>query len=227
MVGKHLEEKFKSERLRMVEEQIADRGVRDPKTLEAMRTVRRHLFVNPSHIYSAYEDRPLPIGEGQTISQPYIVALMTEALKLRGGESVLEIGTGCGYAAAVLKEAGAKVVTIERIEELVTLSRENLEAAGYDGIKVICGDGTLGYEEDAPYDGIVVTAGGPSVPEHLKHQLKIGGRLVVPVGPSSWNQRLVRVTRTGEEDFEEEDLGGVCFVPLIGEEGWDQSKSWT
>ena len=225
MAGKHLEEKFKSLRLRMVEEQIADRGVHDPKTLDAMRRVRRHLFVAPSHIYSAYDDRPLPIGQGQTISQPFIVALMTEALKLRGGESVLEIGTGCGYAAAVLKEAGAKVVTVERIGELVSLSRENLKAAGYDDIKVICGDGTLGYEPDAPYDGIVVTAGGPTVPEHLKHQLKIGGRLVVPVGPSSFNQRLVRVTRTGEEDFEEEDLGGVCFVPLIGEEGWDPSRS--
>lgn len=225
MAGKHLEEKFKSERLRMVEEQIADRGVLDPKTLDAMRMVRRHLFVAPSHIFNAYEDRPLPIGQGQTISQPYIVALMTEALNLRGGENVLEIGTGCGYAAAVLREAGAKVVTIERIEELVSLSRENLKAAGYDDIKVICGDGTLGYEADAPYDGIVVTAGGPTVPEHLKHQLKVGGRLVVPVGPSSFNQRLVRVTRTGEEDFEEDDLGGVCFVPLIGVEGWDPSRS--
>ncbi|WP_346896844.1 protein-L-isoaspartate(D-aspartate) O-methyltransferase [uncultured Roseibium sp.] len=227
MAGKHLDANFKSDRLHMVEEQIADRGVRDPKTLEAMRTVRRHLFVSPSHIDSAYEDRPLPIGQGQTISQPYIVALMTEALKLRGGENVLEIGTGCGYAAAVLKEAGANVVTIERIEELVSLSRANLKTAGYEDIKVICGDGTLGYEEDAPYDGIVVTAGGPTLPDHLKHQLKIGGRLVIPVGPSSWDQRLVRVTRTGEETFEEEDLGGVCFVPLIGEEGWDQSKSLT
>lgn len=226
MAGKHLEEKFKSERLRMVEEQIAHRGVCDPKTLDAMRTVRRHLFVDPSHIHNAYEDRPLPIGQGQTISQPYIVALMTEALKLKGGESVLEIGTGCGYAAAVLKEAGATVITIERIGELISLSRENLKAAGYEDIVVICGDGTLGYEQGAPYDGIVVTAGGPSVPDHLKHQLKIGGRLVIPVGPSSWNQRLVRVTRTGEEAFEEEDLGGVCFVPLIGEEGWEQSKSW-
>lgn len=217
---------FVRDRHAMVERQIEDRGVRDPATLEAMRTVPRHRFVRPGHEDSAYDDRPLPIGHGQTISQPYIVALMTEALKLTGGESVLEIGTGCGYAAAILREAGAKVVTIERIEALADMARKNLRETGYDDVTVICGDGTLGHADGAPYDGIVATAGGPSVPDTLKHQLKIGGRLVIPVGLSPHTQRLLRITRTGEEEFFDEDLGGVMFVPLIGEEGWEDSKRW-
>lgn len=217
---------FERNRRIMVEDQIEDRGVRDPATLRAMQKVPRHKFVLPGYQDSAYEDRPRPIGHGQTISQPYIVALMTEALGLKGGESVLEIGTGCGYAAAVLHEAGAEVVTIERLRALADLARGNLKQAGYDDVTVICGDGTLGHEEAAPYDGIVVTAGGPSVPETLKHQLKVGGRLVIPVGLSPHTQRLLRITRTGEDDFSEEDLGGVMFVPLIGEEGWEDDKLW-
>ena len=212
---------YPEQRERMVRCQIAGRGVRSQKVLEAMRKVPRERFLPQGQGVWAYDDAPLPIGDGQTISQPFIVAYMTEALALEGGEKVLEIGTGSGYAAAVLAEIAADVFTIERIEALATMAGTVLDDLGYANVHVRHGDGTLGWPEQAPFDGIVVTAGGPDVPDTLQHQLKIGGRLVMPVGETTWYQELVRVTRVGEAEFRTEDLVPVRFVPLIGEEGWD------
>ena len=207
-------------RERMVKRQIAGRGVRSALILEAMRKVPRERFLPRGQGVFAYDDSPLPIGDGQTISQPYIVAYMAECLALEGGEKVLEIGTGSGYAAAVLAEIAAEVYTIERIEGLATMARTVLDGLGYTNVHVQCGDGTLGWPEEAPYDGIVVSAGGPDVPDTLKHQLKTGGRLVIPIGRSKAYQELIRVTRIAENDFKTEDLLSVRFVPLVGEEGW-------
>jgi len=204
----------------MVKRQISGRGVRSEQVLDAMRNVPRERFLPQGQGVWAYDDSPLPIGDGQTISQPYIVAYMTEALDLVGGERVLEIGTGSGYAAAVLAEIAADVYTIERIEDLAAMAGAVLDDLGYHNVHVRQGDGTLGWPEEAPFDGIVVTAGGPAVPDTLQHQLKIGGRLVIPVGTSSWYQELVRVTRVSETEFETENLIPVRFVPLIGAEGW-------
>lgn len=212
---------YPGQRERMVKRQIAGRGVRSQKVLEAMRKVPRERFLPQGQGVWAYDDAPLPIGDGQTISQPYIVAYMTEALALEGGEKVLEIGTGSGYAAAVLAEIAADVYTIERIEALATMASTVLDDLDYTNVHVRHGDGTLGWPEHAPFDGIVVTAGGPDVPDTLRHQLKVGGRLVIPVGKTTWYQELVRVTRVGEDEFRTEDLVPVRFVPLIGEEGWD------
>ncbi|MBW2245546.1 MAG: protein-L-isoaspartate(D-aspartate) O-methyltransferase, partial [Deltaproteobacteria bacterium] len=196
------------------------RGVRSPAVLDAMRKVRREGFV-PSYLGEfAYEDAPLPIEEEQTISQPYIVALMVEALALEGHERVLEIGTGSGYAAAVLAEIAREVYTIERHEKLARSAELRLAEEGYGQVRVRCGDGTLGWPEQAPFDAIVVAAGGPSVPDSLRQQLAIGGRLVIPVGEQVGLQTLRRITRVDVDEFREEDLGGVRFVPLIGEEGW-------
>ena len=207
-------------RARMVDQQIAARGVRSKPVLDAMRRVPREVFVPESMRELAYNDGPLSIGEGQTISQPFIVALMVEALDLNGGETVLEIGTGSGYAAAVLAEIAAQVYTIERIDQLAQQARTTLAENGYDNVEVIQGDGTLGWPDQAPYDAIVVTAGGPEVPEALKHQLNTGGRLVIPVGRDMHNQELIRVTRVSQSEFRTEDLEYVRFVPLIGEQGW-------
>ena len=207
-------------RQRMVKRQIASRGVRSELVLAAMRKVPRERFLPRGQGVFAYDDSPLPIGEGQTISQPYIVAYMAESLALEGGEKVLEIGTGSGYAAAVLAEIAAEVFTIERIEGLATMARSVLDDLGYSNVHVRCGDGTLGWPEEAPFDGIVVAAGGPDVPDTLKHQLKTGGRLVIPVGRSKAYQEIIRVTRISEDDFKSENLVPVRFVPLVGEEGW-------
>jgi len=207
-------------RERMVKRQIASRGVRSAPVLDAMRKVPRERFLPRGQGVFAYDDSPLPIGDGQTISQPYIVAYMAESLALEGGEKVLEIGTGSGYAAAVLAEIAAEVYTIERIEGLATMARKILDELGYSNVHVRCGDGTLGWPEEAPFDGIVVAAGGPDVPDTLKHQLKTGGRLVIPIGRSKAYQELVRVTRVAEDEFKAEDLVPVRFVPLVGEEGW-------
>ena len=208
-------------RERMVQRQIAGRGVRSEKVLDAMRKVPRERFLPNGQAVWAYDDAPLPIGDGQTISQPYIVAYMTEALALVGGEKVLEIGTGSGYAAAVLAEIAADVYTIERIDGLAIMARMILDQLGYQNVHVRHGDGTLGWPEHAPFDAIVVTAGGPDVPDTLKRQLKIGGRLVMPIGTTTWYQELVRVTRITETEFDMEYLMPVRFVPLIGEGGWD------
>lgn len=208
----------------MVERDIASRGVRDEAVLAAMRSVPRHRFLPARMEEFAYEDSPLPIAEGQTISQPYIVAVMAEALALSPTDRVLEIGTGSGYAAAVLGEIAAEVWTIERHQPLADSASALLTELGYDNVHVECGDGTLGWPEHAPYDAIVVAAGGPEVPASLREQLADGGRLVIPVGPETRGQDLVCITRSGDE-FEERRLGSVRFVPLIGDEGWGGSSS--
>lgn len=211
---------YSAMRERMVKRQIAGRGVRSEVVLKAMRKVPRERFIPRGEGPLAYDDSPLPIGDGQTISQPYIVAHMAEALELSGGEKVLEIGTGSGYAAAVLAEIAGDVYTVERIEMLAIRAKEVLDDLGYKNIHLRHGDGSLGWPEQAPFDGIMVSAGAPEIPETLKRQLKIGGRLVIPVGASKAIQDLVRVTRVEEAEFETDDLSLVRFVPLIGQEGW-------
>jgi len=204
----------------MVEVQLAGRDITDPLVLDAMRAVPRHEFVDARFRDVAYADMPLPIGEGQTISQPYMVAYMAQALALKGGERVLEIGAGCGYAAAVLGAIAGEVYTIERLHGLAEAARGTLERLGYGNVHVIEGDGTKGWPEAAPYDGMSVTAAGPRVPEALKRQLKLGGRLVIPVERRGGMQQLVRVTRIADDRYDEEYLFWVAFVPLIGAEGW-------
>jgi protein-L-isoaspartate(D-aspartate) O-methyltransferase len=200
-------------RQRMVAEQIAARGVRDPKTLAALGKVPRHLFVLPAAVGEAYFDHPLHIGHGQTISQPYIVAFMTEALGLRGGETVLEVGTGSGYQAAVLAEIAARVYSVEIVTALADEARERLRRLGYGNIEARAGDGYAGWSEVAPFDAIMVTAAAPRIPEPLKQQLRDGGRLVIPVGDES--QELVVVTRRGTS-FDERRILPVRFVPMTG-----------
>lgn len=209
------------QRQRMVEEQIAARGVRDQRVLDAMLNVEREAFVPEEERELAYSDMPLPIASGQTISQPYIVAFMAEALALRGGEKVLEIGAGSGYAAAVLAELAGEVFAIERIGELARSAAEHLSAAGYDNVHVLNADGTRGWADEAPFDAILVSAGAPVVPESLLAQLAVGGRLVVPVGSTKQVQELLRITNRGDGEFDREDLADVRFVPLIGEQGWE------
>jgi protein-L-isoaspartate(D-aspartate) O-methyltransferase len=211
---------FATLRNEMVDRDIAARGVRDELVLAAMRKVPRELFVPEGLREFAYEDSPLPIGGEQTISQPYIVAFMAEALMLKGGENVLEIGAGSGYAAAVLSEIAAEVYTVERVGKLAAQAADTLAGGGYDNVHVLHGDGTKGWPEHAPYDAIVVAAGGPQVPESLKEQLKIGGRLVIPVGVDQRVQELVRVVRVSSNEYHRENIADVRFVPLIGEEGW-------
>lgn len=216
--------KYSELREQMVDHQIASRGVRSQKVLDAMGKVPRESFLPEALREFAYEDTPLPIEAGQTISQPYIVAFMTEGLALEGGEKVLEIGTGSGYAAAVLGEIAGEVFTIERLEELAAHAASVLAELGYGNVEVIHADGTLGLPAQAPFDAIVVAAGGPEVPESLKKQLKIGGRLVIPVGEYRDVQELVRVTRLSESEYRQEDLADVRFVPLVGEEGWKPAQ---
>jgi protein-L-isoaspartate(D-aspartate) O-methyltransferase len=205
---------------RMVDVQIARRGIRDPYVLEALRRVPREAFVEPGFEEFAYEDGPLPIGEGQTISQPYIVALMIEAAEVKPGDSVLEVGAGSGYAAAVMGQIADRVYAIERHPSLGKSAQQRLKKLGYDNIELRVGDGTRGWPEAAPFDAILVAAGGPEVPPALKGQLAIGGRLVIPVGEEERYQTLIKLTRKSESEFEEENLGAVAFVPLIGEQGW-------
>jgi protein-L-isoaspartate(D-aspartate) O-methyltransferase len=211
-------------RAEMVERNIAARGVRDDLVLDAMRKVPRELFLPKNLSEFAYEDSPLPIAGEQTISQPYIVAFMAEALMLKGGEKVLEIGAGSGYAAAVLSEIAANVYTVERLGQLADKAAGLLAELGYHNVHVLHGDGTKGWPQHAPYDAIVVAAGGPQVPESLKEQLKIGGRLVIPVGADQRTQELVRVVRVSKDEYRSEDIADVRFVPLIGEEGWEGAQ---
>jgi protein-L-isoaspartate(D-aspartate) O-methyltransferase len=211
---------FHKRRADMIVRDIEHRGVRSALVLVAMGSVPREEFLPEDLREFAYEDAPLPIAEGQTISQPYIVAMMTEALDLKGGEKVLEIGTGSGYAAAVLSRIAKEVYTVERIGQLAEKSASLLARLGYDNIHVLHGDGTRGWPDHAPYDAIIVAAGGPQVPESLKAQLKVGGRLVIPVGADRRSQELVRVTRVAEDDYRTTELADVRFVPLVGEEGW-------
>ncbi len=208
-------------RKKMVDSQIRARGLRDERVLAAMEKIPRHLFVEPALVDQAYNDTPLPIGEGQTISQPYMVALMTEALALTGKEKVLEIGTGSGYQTAILAELAEQVFSIERIASLAAAARKILDQLGYYNVAIRVGDGSLGWREEAPFDAIIVTAGAPRIPRPLVEQLAIGGRLVVPVG-GRFTQELYRVTRLSADpnDVETEALGGCRFVDLVGEHGW-------
>lgn len=206
-------------RRNMVERQVSGRGITDQRVIQALLTVPRHLFVEEALQAQAYSDFPLPIGERQTISQPFIVARMTEALLLTGRERILEIGTGSGYQAAVLSRLVTRVFTVERIPPLARRARKILDAIGCANVQIRVGDGTLGWPEEAPYDCIMVTAGAPAVPEEYRRQLAIGGRLVIPVGGSQ-SQALLRITRLDEERFQQEELLGCRFVPLIGTHGW-------
>ncbi len=204
-------------RKEMVEYQLKSRGIRDRKVLDAFLRVEREKFVPPEMKETAYDDTPLPIGEGQTISQPYIVALMTEALKLEGNEKVLEVGTGSGYQAAILAEIGCEVYSVERIPSLAEKAKKVLEQLGYK-VNIKIGDGTLGWEEFAPYDRIIVTAAGPDIPKSLISQLQDGGKLIMPVG-DYFSQELILLTKKGKRLIKE-NLGGCQFVPLKGKEGW-------
>jgi protein-L-isoaspartate(D-aspartate) O-methyltransferase len=207
-------------RARMVDVQLARRGIVDPRVLSAFRSIPREAFVPENLLEFAYDDGPLPLSEGQTISQPYIVAYTAQALRLRGGERVLEVGTGSGYAAAVLSQLAKEVYTIERIALLASSARDRLARLGFTNVFVRCGDGSLGWPEHAPYNAIAVAAGAPKVPPALLAQLAIEGRMVIPVGRDESSQDLVSITREGEAKYREERLTGVRFVRLIGEQGW-------
>ncbi|WP_320175726.1 protein-L-isoaspartate(D-aspartate) O-methyltransferase [Maridesulfovibrio sp.] len=209
----------KRSRLKMVEEQIAARGVADNNVLDAMRRVPRHMFVQDALASRAYSDSALPIGEGQTISQPYIVAVMSELLKIEPGHKVLEIGTGSGYQAAVLAEMGAEVFSVERIRKLFISARKLLFDMRYFNIQLKLDDGTMGWPDNAPYDRIIVTAGGPEIPQYLIDQLADPGILVIPVGGQRRVQRLMLVTKT-DGKIETTDMGGCAFVDLVGKQGW-------
>ena len=204
----------------MVEYQIRRRGISDPRVLAAMEKVPRHLFLPNPEDFAAYDDMPVPIGCGQTVSQPYMVAVMTELLRLRGEERVLEIGTGSGYQAAILAELCSEVITVERFEPLAERARSLLAELGYHNVAVIIGDGTLGYPEKAPYDRVIVTAAAPKIAQPWLDQLVDEGRLVVPLG-QRWSQTLTLIKKRGER-IEQEDHGGCVFVPLVGEHGWGQ-----
>jgi len=208
----------------MLERHLKARGVKNPDVLQAMREIPREAFIPEKMAEFAYEDSPLPIGQGQTISQPYIVAVMTELLEPSEKDRVLEIGTGSGYAAAILSRIVAEVYTVERHKDLAIEAEEKFGRLGYDNIHVLHADGTLGWPEHAPYDAVVVTAGAPEVPQPLKEQLAVGGRLVIPTG-SSRAQELIRIRRTAQNAYAEEDLLSVRFVPLVGAAGWQEPES--
>ena len=210
-------------RRRLVEQQVRARGVRDERVLEAMLTVPREAFVSKIQAPFAYDDSPLPIAAGQTISQPFVVALMVEALRLTADDRALEVGSGSGYAAAVMSRLCRRVFGIERHPELVAAAGTALAGLGYGNVRLRAGDGTMGWPEESPFDAILVSAGGPRVPEALREQMSIGGRMVIPVGNSGRIQHLVRVVRESADAWREDDLGEVAFVPLIGEQGWAES----
>lgn len=216
-------DRYKKQRARMVETQIRARQIRDDRVLKVMETVPRHLFVDEGLINQAYSDNPLPIGERQTISQPYIVALMTEALELKGRERILEIGTGSGYQTAVLAKLADRVFSIERVAVLATRARKILDRLNCYNVAIRVGDGSYGWKEEAPFDAIITTAAAPQVPQYLLEQLVPGGRLVVPVGGREV-QTLYKLTRSLENpaEMKKEDLGGCRFVSLIGESGWKE-----
>src|ERR671913_616330 len=214
---------FAELRERMVERQIDARGIRDPMILDAFRHVPREEFVSSQYVRQVYGDHPLPIEAGQTISQPYIVALMIEAAGIEPGDRVLEVGAGSGYAAAVMSRIAAEVIAIERKPELAAIATERMRRLGYDNVTIVEGDGTRGCPDHAPYDAILAAASGSHVPQPLVDQLVEGGRLVMPVGSQAWAQQLVKITKLGDGLTEREDLGGVRFVPLIGEEGFEDA----
>jgi protein-L-isoaspartate(D-aspartate) O-methyltransferase len=204
----------------MVAQQVEARGIRDKRVIEAMRRIPRHAFIAAAMRREAYEDTPLPIEEGQTISQPYIVALMLEAARLGDRDRMLEVGAGSGYASAIAAQLVAHVDAVERHPRLVELARARLARLGIANVDVHVGDGSAGWPSGAPYDAIVVAAAGPRVPEPLREQLAVGGRLVIPVASGFGAQRLVLVERRGDAEWREDDLGGVMFVPLVGAQGW-------
>jgi len=211
---------YRLAREKMVKTQLIPRGIKDPRVLEAMKEVRRDLFVEEALVGEAYNDHPLPIGHNQTISQPFIVALMTEALALKGDEKVLEIGTGSGYQTAILASLADKVYTVERIRPLMVKARNLLADLNYQNVLFKAFDGTLGWQEYAPYDAIIVTAGAPNVPQPLLDQLAEGGRLVIPIG-NRFSQELIKVTRK-LGSFTQENLGSCRFVDLVGVHGWKE-----
>ena len=212
---------YESERRAMIEKQLRRRGIRDPRVLDTMFQIPRHEFVAPGLASRAYEDRPLPIGESETISQPYIVAVMTEAVRVQPGEKVLEVGAGSGYQAAILAHLGATVYAVERNTDLAEAARRRLARLGYTGIEILCGDGTEGYAAAAPYQVIVVTAASPpQIPQPLLDQLSSGGRLVIPVGERE-RQELQLIFRHGDE-FATRLLDPCQFIPLIGKYGWPE-----
>jgi protein-L-isoaspartate(D-aspartate) O-methyltransferase len=211
------------ERFMMVEHQIVFRGIKNPRVLSAMRQIPRHLFIPPPYDRAAYEDCPLPIGNGQTISQPYIVALMTDLLNPGPNDHILEIGAGSGYQAAILAALAKNVITVERIPAVADLARSNLAKLGIINARLVVGDGTIGYPSDAPFDGILITAATPQIPQPLIDQISDGGRLVAPVGGRDI-QELVRISRIQNKIIESRH-GGVRFVPLIGAYGWKGEDS--
>lgn len=217
-------ERYHKQRMKMVEGQLRARGIADSRVLKAMEKIPRHLFIDEGLAEQAYNDNPLPIDNKQTISQPYIVALMSEAMELTGREKVLEIGAGSGYQTAILAELAERVFSIERIAALATRARKVLELLNYYNVAIRVGDGTYGWREESPFSAIMVTAGAPRIPKLLIEQLVVGGRMVIPVGNRS-SQTLLKLTRLSQdpEDLKKEDLGGCRFVDLIGEYGWENS----
>ncbi len=211
---------FTAEREAMVERQLRRRGITDGKILDAFLAVPREAFVGAAYAHLAYGDHPLPIEAGQTISQPYIVALMIEAAAIEVGDRVLEVGSGSGYAAAVISRIAAKVVGIERQHELVEVARGRMRRLGYDNVDIVEGDGTRGCAAEAPFDAILAAASGSHVPDPWLEQLSECGNIVMPVGQPGWVQELIKVTKRPDGTVERQNLGGVRFVPLIGEEGW-------
>jgi protein-L-isoaspartate(D-aspartate) O-methyltransferase len=211
---------FAAEREEMVERQLRRRGITQPEIVDAFRAVPRETFISPEFAHLAYGDHPLPIEAQQTISQPYIVALMIQAAEIKPGDAVLEIGAGSGYAAAVISHIAGRVIAIERQSELVAVARERLRQLGYDNVEIVEGDGTRGCPDAAPFDAILAAASGSHVPQRLIDQLKPGGRLVMPIGEPGGVQKLVKVTKEQDGTIQQSDLGAVRFVPLIGEEGW-------
>ncbi|MBU3933401.1 MAG: protein-L-isoaspartate(D-aspartate) O-methyltransferase [Candidatus Omnitrophica bacterium] len=214
---------FPALRKKMVEEQLIPRGIKDPKVLEAFRKVPRHKFVPEKYLDSAYGDFPLSIGEGQTISQPYIVALMTQCLELSGEEAVLEIGTGSGYQAAILAQLASRVYSVERVAGLTEKAQLRLKDLGYRNIRIKSGDGTLGWPEFAPYGGIIVTAAGPDIPKALLEQLNIGGKMVIPVGGRF--SQILTVVNKPEGRIETSEICACVFVPLMGKYGWGEEDA--
>jgi protein-L-isoaspartate(D-aspartate) O-methyltransferase len=212
---------FTREREAMVERQLKRRGITEQHVLDAFLAVPRETFVSGEYEHLAYGDHPLPIEAGQTISQPYIVGLMIQAAGIERGDTVLEVGAGSGYAAAVISRIADKVIAIERQHDLVEVARERLERLGYANVRIVEGDGTKGWPDEAPYDAILAAASGSHVPKTLVEQLAPGGRIVMPVGDPGWVQKLVKVTKDSNDKLITEDLGAVRFVPLIGEQGWD------
>ena len=213
-----MDNEYASKRQQMVHT-LMEQGIRDPKVLDAFRKVPRHLFLDEALWPQAYDDHPLPIGEKQTISQPYMVALMTEALQLKGTEKVLEIGTGSGYQAAILAELADRVFTIERVPALAKRARRTLDLLRYTNIVTRIGDGTQGWRDESPFDAIIVTAAAPDAPDPLLKQLEIGGRLIIPIGDEQL-QDLMLYVKDGDDRYHEENYGGCRFVKLIGEHGW-------